>query len=225
MITLKYCKTDAMTYVSHIDLLRHVERTLRRSGMPIAYTQGYNPHMMLNLGATLPLGTGSIAEYLTVETDVDAAAFLAQYNRCAPPSLRGVAAWRVDKNPNLAGRVVAADYRMGGYCHERADEVRDLINRPVYSIRYPSKKDPQAQKDVAPNLFAIRVEEDCVWVCLGAGNNSIKPSLLADAIHEEFGVNFAYEDIVRRAQYVRLDGILTEVDAHLDAVSREVARV
>lgn len=225
MITLKYCKDQAMTYVSHIDLLRHVERILRRSAMPIVYTQGYNPHMQLNLGPTLPLGVSSIAEYVTVDTTVPPAEFLARYNQAAPASLRGLAAWQVEKNPNLAGTVVAADYRIGAFCNDKSDQVRQLVDRNPYWVEYPSKKDEHAQKDIAPNLFAVRVEEDCIWLCLGAGNNSIKPHLVAQAIEREMGIGIDYDNIVRRAQYVRREGILTAVDDSLAMVAGEVAYV
>ena len=225
MITLKFRKTDAMAYVSHIDLLRHIERTMRRTGLPVGFSQGYNPHLLLNLGATLPLGASSIAEYFTVDTTAGAAEFLARYNACCVLGLVGEAAWKVDKNPNLAGKVVAADYRIPAYCGDKAEAVANLINRPQYVIDYPSKKDAGAKKDVMPYLYALRVEEDCVTVCVGAGNDSVKPALLAQAMGNEFGINFDLDNIVRRAQYVRVDGILTDVEGYLAQLATEYDRV
>ncbi|MBO4535357.1 MAG: DUF2344 domain-containing protein, partial [Clostridia bacterium] len=50
MITLKYCKKDAMRFVSHIDGMRNQMRAMRRTGLDVAFSQGFNPHMLLNMG-------------------------------------------------------------------------------------------------------------------------------------------------------------------------------
>ena len=46
MITLKYYKKDKAIYLSHIDVLRHMNRTFRRAGIDVAFSQGFNPHMV-----------------------------------------------------------------------------------------------------------------------------------------------------------------------------------
>ena len=227
MITLKYCKTEAMVYVSHIDLLRHIERTLRRTALPIAYSKGYNPHMMLNLGATLPVGVGSLAEYVTIETplDLEAEAFLQAYNRATLPTLRGVAAWQVPKNPNLAGVVRAADYRIGGDIGQEAFALQQIAQRSAYCIAYPTKKDADATRDIAPLLYKVSVQKDALWLRLGAGNDSIKPAPVVQALIAEFGVALNQDDIVRMAQYRATDEGLQDVDDYLGQMAQGVARV
>lgn len=226
MITLKYCKKDALMYVSHIDLLRHMERTLRRADLPVRYSQGYNPHMLINLGITLPLGVASVCEYVTVDVDCAPADFLARYNRSAPAGLVGVACWAVDKNPNLAGTVAAADYRFAGDLGPKAPDVGAVSRRESYVIDYPTKKDAAAQKDVAPLLYALKADPQGVDVCMAAGNVTVRPQSLADAIAKEFGVTFEVEGIVRLGQYVRTkEGALLEVDEMLDGLAHEKAYV
>ena len=44
-----FSKTDAMRYTGHLDLHRAWERTFRRAGLPLAYTQGFSPHPRINL--------------------------------------------------------------------------------------------------------------------------------------------------------------------------------
>jgi len=55
-----------MRYTSHLDLQRAWERTLRRARLPLAYSQGFNPHPKINLGEALPLGFTSDAEIIEV---------------------------------------------------------------------------------------------------------------------------------------------------------------
>ncbi len=226
MITLKYCKRDALIYVSHIDLLRHMERTLRRTDLPVAYSQGYNPHMLVNLGITLPLGVASACEYVTVDVDVSPAVFLARYNACCPAGLAGLAAWQVPKNPNLAGVVSAADYRFAGALGDKSAAVGRLAARGSYVIAYPTKKDPSAQKDVAPLLYALRADREGLNVCMAAGNTTVRPQSLIAAIESEFGVQFDLCGVTRLAQYVRTpEGALSDVDAMLDGLAQDKAYV
>lgn len=226
MITLKYCKKDALVYTSHIDLLRQVERVLRRADVPVKYSQGYNPHMLINLGITLPLGVASTCEYVTVDADCTPADFLRRYNRACPTGLVGVACWQVDKNPNLAGTVVAADYRFAVALGDKATDVQSIATRGSYVIDYPTKKDALATKDVASLLYAFSADETGLSVRMAAGNVTVRPQNLADAIAKEFGVAFDVGGITRTAQYVRdASGELVPVDAVLDELAKEQAHV
>ncbi len=68
-LRVKYTKEEEIKYISHHDLMRVFERTIRRAEIPIAYSQGYNPHMLISYGPPLPLGCTSECEYLDLEID------------------------------------------------------------------------------------------------------------------------------------------------------------
>lgn len=61
-IRIQFSKTKAMRYTGHLDLRKTWERIFRRSGLPLAYSQGYTPHPLLNMASPLPLGFTSTAE-------------------------------------------------------------------------------------------------------------------------------------------------------------------
>ena len=63
-IRLRYTKGPSLRFTGHLDMQRLWERLLRRSGLPIRYSQGYNPRARLNLASALPLGVISEAEML-----------------------------------------------------------------------------------------------------------------------------------------------------------------
>ena len=56
MIAFKYTKTDGAEYISHLDMLRHIDRTLRRAGIEVEYSQGYHKHPRIFMGNPLALG-------------------------------------------------------------------------------------------------------------------------------------------------------------------------
>jgi radical SAM-linked protein len=91
---LRYTKGADLKYISHLELLRAWERTLRRSGLPMAKTQGFRPHLKLAFGPPLPVGTTSIAEYLDLEFAKPPAADLeGLLNELLPSGLK-VTGWR-----------------------------------------------------------------------------------------------------------------------------------
>ena len=65
-IRINFSKTNSMRYTSHLDLHKTWERTFRRAGLPLIYSQGFNPHPRLQLACALPLGFTSDCELLDV---------------------------------------------------------------------------------------------------------------------------------------------------------------
>ncbi len=57
-----FSKTEAMRYTGHLDLILTWERTFRRAGLPLSYSEGFNPRPVINLASPLPLGFVSSAE-------------------------------------------------------------------------------------------------------------------------------------------------------------------
>ncbi|HRS21141.1 MAG TPA: TIGR03936 family radical SAM-associated protein, partial [Clostridia bacterium] len=49
-IRLKFTKGSEVKYISHLDLMRVFQRALRRTGIPISYSSGFNPHMEISFG-------------------------------------------------------------------------------------------------------------------------------------------------------------------------------
>lgn len=70
-LRLKITKGEAIRYISHLDYARAIERALRRAKLPVAYSEGFNPHMKMAFASALSLGVTSEAEYLDIELKED----------------------------------------------------------------------------------------------------------------------------------------------------------
>ena len=66
-VQLKYRKGDEIKYISHRDLMRVMQRAIRRAEIPMAYSQGFNPHMKISWGQALKLGKTSESELVTLQ--------------------------------------------------------------------------------------------------------------------------------------------------------------
>lgn len=66
-VRLRYAKRGKLRFTSHRDVARTFERALRRARLPMAYSQGYNPHPKVSWVGAAPTGTASEAEYLEIQ--------------------------------------------------------------------------------------------------------------------------------------------------------------
>ena len=59
-----YSKTGRLKYISHLDVNRLMQRALKRSGLPVWYTEGFNPHIYITFALPLALGLESFYEVM-----------------------------------------------------------------------------------------------------------------------------------------------------------------
>ncbi len=102
-----------MRFTGHLDLHHTWERTLRRAGILVDHTRGYNPRMRINLGLALPLGYTSECELVDVllEEQHDNDELLASVQHASPAGLVIHSAQAVDsKEPTLQKQIQSATY-------------------------------------------------------------------------------------------------------------------
>jgi radical SAM-linked protein len=174
-LRVTFAKGDAIKYTSHLDLARAWERALRRGGVPLAYSAGFNPRPKLQLAAALPLGHTGEAELLDVwlEEPMPVEAFL----RALMPVLpNGLTASRVTlvgaKEPALQTEIVAAEYIVTvEWCPEMAEArsgpdeaIEARIERVLAAEELPQERRGR-QYDLRPlieRLWVERMEEGTV---------------------------------------------------------------
>ena len=66
-IIARFEKGEAVRFVSHLDIQRTFQRAFRRANIPLAYSQGFNPHPQLSFATALSLGYTSEAEWFDVK--------------------------------------------------------------------------------------------------------------------------------------------------------------
>ncbi len=63
-LRLKFSKTGRAVYISHLDLMRTMQRVFSRAGVPLKYSEGFNPHAKISVILPLAVGTASMCEYM-----------------------------------------------------------------------------------------------------------------------------------------------------------------
>ncbi len=112
-LLLQFQKGEAVRHLGHLDLQRAMQRALRRSGLPVRYSQGFHPHMLTAFASALSMGVSSEAEIVdvTLESPVTAEEGLQRMQGVLPDALavRGVRLVE-DMHPGLMGRLKQASY-------------------------------------------------------------------------------------------------------------------
>lgn len=85
-IFANYRKGEAMRFLSHLDIQRLLQRGLRRAQLPVAYSNGFNPHPLLSFASALPVGCTGDGEWVDIrlEREIPAADFVARMNAVLP---------------------------------------------------------------------------------------------------------------------------------------------
>ena len=61
---IKYTKEANVKFISHLDLMRTIQKNIRRAGLPMEYSKGFNPHMTMSIAQPLAVGVYSDGEYM-----------------------------------------------------------------------------------------------------------------------------------------------------------------
>jgi radical SAM-linked protein len=88
-LRLRYSRTGRLRFASHRDFQRVFERAIRRAGVPIAFSQGFNPHPRISYAGAAPTGAASVAEYLEMGLTVvcDPAKVMEALNAALPADM------------------------------------------------------------------------------------------------------------------------------------------
>jgi radical SAM-linked protein len=114
-IRIHFAKTVAMRFTGHLDLYRTWEYTLRRANLPLAYSQGFNPHPKINLAAALPLGFTGQDEILDtwLKTRLPVETILAALDKTVPPGIKIQMVQEIDdRAPTLQSLIQASEYQI-----------------------------------------------------------------------------------------------------------------
>ncbi len=203
MIALKYVKSGNMRFVSHIDLLRHASRILRRAGIPVRFSNGFNPHPLIFFSPPLGLGVASEAEYIAIDAPMAAAEALERFNLSAPAGLKATRAFDLKSNPNLQARIVAADY-VYPYAYRDIDFSR-------FEITY-LKKGEVVSEDAAAKILGATSEGGKLCLRLATGGVNLRPDRLLGALNGIYGEDAKVTDILKVRQFALEEGKLVLVD-------------
>lgn len=190
-LRLRFEKTGRAIYISHLDLMRTMQRVFLRADCPLKYSEGFNPHALISILLPLSVGVGSVCELMDFQLreEVDLAALPSGSRRSCPRASRALEAYP-------AGRKVRELKWLrvtGRYEYDRADpaemarKLSAFYAQDAIVITRKTKRG-EGQMDIVPAIaeLHIRPEETCVTVeaVVSAQEPTLNPDHLVAALQQ-----------------------------------------
>lgn len=158
---LKYVKKDNLIFISHLDILKVLQRAFRRAGLNLEHSQGFNPHPKVHFAPPLPLFTSSMGEYVDVETKEDFSEdeIQTRLNKSLPDNLQIIKTEKLEDNARSLGKSLdSAIYNIiftfDDTNNISAEEINDFIWKSnELNITKKNKKGRTVTKNIKPSIF------------------------------------------------------------------------
>jgi radical SAM family uncharacterized protein/radical SAM-linked protein len=186
---LTYAKMDEAKWLSHLELVAAVYRTLRRTGLPLAFSSGFHPLPRVSFHGALPVGVESLGETLDVELQaaMGACTLVEVFNRAMPPGLKVLSVTRLPRRlppPKLKSAVYQVQSPGPVFSGETARHFLDQEEVWVTRKRPKEERTVDLRRQVA-RLEVVNSGEVQLEMLLAEKDN-LKP---ADALAAIFGLD------------------------------------
>ena len=177
-----FSKKGRAKYISHLDLNRCMQRVIKRSGIPIWYTEGFNPHIYITFALPLSLGYESSVEIMdfNVTEDMPFEEMRERLNKAMP---EGITVSELYTPVTKHTDIKSADFRLivSGDVVENFEEF--MKQEQINTVK--KTKRGQKEIDLKPDIGVLKCEragENTVLeLRLPAGNDkNINPSLVTE---------------------------------------------
>lgn len=172
-------------FISHLDVLRTIERGIRRSKLPIAYSKGFHPLPKFNFASPLPVGVTSEVEYadLQMDTHISALAVKERLNKVLPIGFNVTDAMELpNQYQALMGIVASARYELtvinkSILLAELNEKVTSLLNESELLVTVRRKKGDQI-RNIRPLIHQIcfDVQQNKILLeCASGSQGNVRP--------------------------------------------------
>jgi len=209
---LKFCKKGPVRFIGHLDLQSLFAMAIKRANLPVAYSEGFNPHQLISFALPLSLGYYSNAEYvdITMAKALDTRELVEKLNENMPEGIKIFAAKMVGEDEkSSAASIAACDYKV-----TLPDDKPISYDIAVEFIKQKSiivskkTKSTVADTDIKPDIYSFMpvtegslLKELSMRISAGP-KRSIRADLLmkalysfADLPYPEFELKFCREEM------------------------------
>lgn len=216
---IKFTKEANIKFISHLDLMRTLQRVIRRANLPMEYSKGFNPHMAMSIAQPLSVGVYSDAEYMDIVLveELDEKEIIEKLNAKTASGIKFLEARKVitkegeKKLPQAMALIDAARFTVKMLCEDSKVVEEKLKTLEENKEWITIKKSKKGEKEV--NLRTM-IKEMKYWtnenelvlnILISSGSREhLSPDLVASYIKNNIPeiVEDAFIDIKREEMYV-----------------------
>ncbi|MBY4798063.1 TIGR03936 family radical SAM-associated protein [Collinsella sp. AGMB00827] len=194
-LRVRYCKQGRLAYLGHLEVIRTVDRIIRRAGLPFAITQGYSPRMRIAFSSALPVGTASACEYfdLFLHDFIRTPQVLDQLRSASPRDLFAQEATYIDRRrPALTAEINRIGYQVdisgSALSVQEIEEALRAISTHTLTYQRGKKGKTLDLKSLLAD-FSLSAAPDGALVLIldtfSGNEGSLRPELLLAAIDRQ----------------------------------------
>ncbi len=179
-LRLRFSKTGRAVYLSHLDLMRTMQRAFLRAGYPLKYSEGFNPHPQISILLPLSVGCASVCELMDFQLveDVDLAEIPARLTAVMPEGIAAQEAYPAEiKSRFLKWLRVTGRYEYDTRdLAEMAEALRVFYARESIVITRKTKRG-MGEMDIRPAIRELTVTPEADFVRIEAVISAQEPTL------------------------------------------------
>ena len=186
---LSFKKIGPVSFVSHLDIVKLFQAAIRRAALPIAFSEGFNPHQKMSFAAPLSTGYDGEHELLDIELChiIDPVELLLRLNLHLPEGIEVFAAELTNTKKSAASFLSAADYFVEFPYIVEETVLADIMQQPEIIVFKKNKKGAK-YVDIRKDIFSLSCDGNLLHMRLAAGStNNLKPDLVVRQICELSG--------------------------------------
>ena len=229
---IKFRKYGVMKFIGHLDVMRYFQKVMRRADIPIAFTQGFSPHMIMSFAQPLGVGVTSDGEYFDIELkeSISSAKAVEQMNKTMVEGMEVVSFVEISDDKKCSGMtiVAAAEYEVSllesnktseitkDITDEWTEKIQKFMEQPEICILKKTKRS-EKEVDIKPMIYDLKVRDNKIYMFLATGSEqNLKPDLVMQAF-----LQFAGEDENTPLHYHRLEVFAKNPENTKELVSLE----
>ena len=203
---LKFKKFGRLKFIGHLDLLKVFQQSTKRAKLPVAYSQGFNPHQLTSFALPLTLGYETEGDYVDVEftEEIDKDEVKESLNNALPKGMEIIDIRKFHKEE----RAGAALIRQALYEVIMPDDIKitdkdieNFLNQETIDTIRKSKKRIR-HVDIKPDIYDLKVDGNKIIARISNGS---KKNLKIDLLMEELLKFTNQEYIFYKYKYKRVE--------------------
>ena len=191
-LRLRFEKTGRAVYISHLDLMRTMQRVFLRAGVPLKYSEGFNPHAEISIALPLSVGAESVCEILDfrVKEDIALEGLAEKLTAAMPEGIRATAVYEAERKSKeikwlrINGRFEYDSRDLA----EMASALTQFYAEDSIVIRKKTKRG-EGETDIRPAIreiaFSVGEGQVDVRAVISAQEPTLNPELLVDALRQK----------------------------------------
>ena len=178
-----------MKFIGHLDVMRYFQKAMRRADIPIAFTKGFSPHMIMSFANPLGVGLTSDGEYFDIELIRPLASrdAIQRLNAVMADGIEIINFVQIPEDKKSTGMSIieAADYLVfpkdGKFPVSSEDLVAFLFSEEILVVKQTKKSEKEV--NIRPWILELEQRENSLFLKVRAGSSvNLKPELVVSAL-------------------------------------------